>query len=679
MDGFKDLRLDDFPALLPDRLFELFGKGMDAEQVLRGMLESLGELTGADGVTIIEKSGAGAKSCAVWRRAGYTQDESLALTWWQDCADVFERAGELCAAGDRFVQCLFLSGGQPAGSVFVESADAREWTAHERAAVSAAALAYGAYLSHMRRLQNLDYAFNIEKQAEFEDGHFSYVIEEDTFKIIYIARRTLALKPDAQIGDVCYEAFMDRQSPCEDCPVLSQKGRVEKFNKVLGGWYMVNARRINTGEDKYAMLITGADITEYKKRMQEADALTGLPGYKMFKRVVAESSAASKRAVVFLDFEKFGDINDSRGLKAGNEILRRFAALLLSVLNGEELLCRYFSDVFLVYLVYDDVERLRARVDDFYEKLSAWNAEYFPDVQLTVKGGVFTMEGAATDVDDIVECANLARRNVAPGERYAIYDEDMRGRVEREADMEKRMCAALENGEFAVYMQPRVDIKKPENIVGCEALIRWQSNAGSIMPMEFIPLFEKNGFIQHMDKYMCDKVFAIIREWLDGGVAVKPVSINISPQNMSQDAFVDEFIELLKKYEIPPYTVELELQDEMFTGGRERIAESFGRLRKMGVMFSVNELGALGFLQTLPIDTLKFDLMTFDHKNLSEKERAMLTHIVRLAKSLDMKVLCTGIEEQAQAEAVRDAGCDVAQGYVFGSPVNYKSFEHMLK
>lgn len=674
----KDLKLDGFPALLPDALFDMFGRGVDAEKVLRALLERLGVLIDASCIILIEKREAEAEECVCWPDECCSDCDEAAAVGSALSEEAVCQDGVLCA-GDTFLRCAFLSGGSPAGFIYAKAAAPREWTRQEREAARAAAQAYGSYISHMRRLQNLDYAFNIEKQAEFEEGHFSYVIEEDTFKIIYIARRTLALKPDARIGDVCYKVFMDRSTPCPDCPVINKNGRVEKFNKVLNGWFMVNARRISVSEEKCAMLISGADITDYKKRMQDADSLTGLPGYKIFKKGVAESATASKRALGFLDFEKFGDINDSRGLKAGNDILRKFSELLLDTLNGEELLCRYFSDVFLVYLVYDNVEQLRARVDDFYKKMSEWNAKNFPDVQLSVKGGVCIIGSTVEDVDDIVECANLARINVKPGERYAIYDEDMRGRVQREADMEKRMSAALANDEFVVYMQPRVDMNHPEDIVGCEALIRWQSNSGSIMPLEFIPLFEKNGFIRHMDKYMCDKVFAIMREWLDNGLAVKPVSINISAQNMSDDAFVDDFIQLLKKYDIPPYTVELELQDEMFVGERERLAEALNKLRRQGVMFSVNELSALGFLQTLPIDTLKFDLMVFDHKNLSEKERSMLTHIVRLAKSLDMKVLCTGIEERAQAEAVRDAGCDIAQGFVFGSPVNYKSFGHMLK
>lgn len=679
MAGLKDIKLESFPEMLPDRLFDMFGNGADAESVLRELLSELGELIGASCVMLIEKRGDRAEIDAEWLREGCARAGDFPKANWERWELRYDDTGELSSAGESFLQCIFLKDGSPAGSIYAQAEAPRKWTEGERAAVAAAALAYGAYLAHMRRLQSLDYAFNIEKQAEFEDGHFSYVIEEDTFKVIYIFRRTLQIKPDAYIGDACYEVFMHRSTPCADCPVLTKSGRVEKFNKVLNGWYMVNARRISIDEEKYAMLVSGADITDYKKRMQEADALTGLPSYKIFKRGVMESTTQSKRALGFLDFEKFGDINDSRGIKTGNDMLRKFSAFLLDMLCGDELLCRYFSDVFLVCLVYDDVEQLRARVDDFYQRLKVWNAQYFPGIQLSVKGGVCTIAGAVEDVDDIVECANLARINVEPGKRYAIYDEEMRGRVQREADLEKRMSAAIENGEFAVYMQPKVDMKKPENIVGCEALIRWQSNVGSIMPMEFIPLFEKNGFIRHMDKYMCDKVFAIIREWLDSGIAVKPVSINISVKNMSDDDFVEDFIELLKKHDIPPYTVELELQDEMFTGERERMAESLNRLRRQGVMFSVNELAALGFLQTLPIDTLKFDLMTFDHKNLSERERSMLTHIVRLAKSLDMKVLCTGIEEQAQAEAVRDAGCDIAQGFVFGSPVNYKSYEHMIK
>ena len=287
-------------------------------------------------------------------------------------------------------------------------------------------------------------------------------------------------------------------------------------------------------------------------------------------------------------------------------------------------------------------------------------------------------------IDGLLDRANFARKTVKTGDRqnYVYYDESIRSHLWEEKAIENRMQSALEDREFTVYYQPKVDLALGK--IGCaEALVRWKTPGGSIIPPDrFIPVFEKKHMIDQLDQYVYEEVCRWLRRLLDSGKPALPVSVNVSRLQFYDQNFVDRYVEIRDKYAIPPELLELEFTESIAFDNAKLLLQTVGRLKKEGFSCSIDDFGkgysSLGLLKNLPLDVLKIDSFFFDEGPDRNKDRIIVEGIVDLVKKFNIKTVAEGIESMEQVEYLKRIGCDYVQGYVFYRPMPQAEYEKLI-
>lgn len=236
----------------------------------------------------------------------------------------------------------------------------------------------------------------------------------------------------------------------------------------------------------------------------------------------------------------------------------------------------------------------------------------------------------------------------------------------------------MENNEFVVYFQPKVELKT-NKIAGAEALVRWQDpKKGLIPPDEFIPIFEKNGFITKLDIYVFEEVCKTIRKWLNEGINPIPVSVNLSRMHLQNPNFLKKYKEIQEKYEVPADLLEIELTETLVFENFEQLKKVIDDIHQMGFSCSIDDFGSgyssLNLLKEIPVDILKLDRIFFSKKN-DKRGNSVIESIISLAKKLNMTTISEGVETISQVEFLRKADCDLVQGYVYSKPLAKDDFE----
>lgn len=243
--------------------------------------------------------------------------------------------------------------------------------------------------------------------------------------------------------------------------------------------------------------------------------------------------------------------------------------------------------------------------------------------------------------------------------------------------------AALENDEFRVFYQPKVNIETGR-VVGAEALVRWIRADGEIIsPGRFIPIFEENGFITEMDFAIYRRAVADIRGWLREGLDVPLVSLNVSRHHLADDNFCRKLNALVDEYEIPHELIELEITESLLTEHLDKLVETVTWFKERGFRISIDDFGSgyssLNLITMLPFDTLKIDGGFFLRNDLTEKNKKVITSVVTLAKSLNLTTVSEGVETQVQVDFLKDLGCDMIQGFFYYKPMPSEDFHELLR
>ncbi len=299
----------------------------------------------------------------------------------------------------------------------------------------------------------------------------------------------------------------------------------------------------------------------------------------------------------------------------------------------------------------------------------------------TFKIGRYNIDQGETDFEDIMTKVNLAHQRAknTKGEILCDYDEKFKQNLLTDAEITNKMKTALDNEEFKVYLQPKFSTN--DNIlVGAEALVRWIEADGKIIfPNSFIPLFERNGFIVELDKYMLENVCAIIRKWLDEGLGNITVSVNCSRLNLDNPFFVEGVVAIADKYHVPHECIEIELTESTTISKANLIEDLFADLRQNGFRISIDDFGAgyssLGMLKNLQVDTLKMDRSFFIGGKNARRDDMLIDSIVKMSHNLGMYVVAEGIETQEQFDLLRGINCDAIQGYFYARPMPINEFE----
>lgn len=419
------------------------------------------------------------------------------------------------------------------------------------------------------------------------------------------------------------------------------------------------------------------------KYKEEYDILTGIYNSKGFysrvQRMVQENSNTDY-AIIRIDIDRFKFINDIYGLEEGDNILRYIAGILYDTADIGSAYCRLGDDIFCVCIPFEEKVEINHFITDIKGKIVSYPLGY----HITPYFGVCIIDGLNTPISLLCDRAGLALKTIkgSTDKNWAFYDNKLRSVQLQEKIVENEMEEALSNHQFEIYLQPKYELRS-SRIIGAEALVRWNHPVrGVLTPDQFVPLFEKNGFITKLDEYIWEAACHFIRQWMDEGHDPIPFSVNVSHRHIQNTGLQKTLAALVEKYQLPAGLMELELTEAAFFQNKEEISMMIRSLKKHGILFAMDDFGsgysALNLLEKIPVDTIKLDNEFLSMSTTTKKGKIVMTGIISVLNHLNINIVAEGIETKTQADFLLESGCEYGQGYYFSPPVPIEEFEKML-
>jgi diguanylate cyclase (GGDEF)-like protein len=460
----------------------------------------------------------------------------------------------------------------------------------------------------------------------------------------------------------------------EDDPEREQK------SLELGAWDFV----LKNSSPGIMRLRAGNAIEKSKVRFLEYDFLTGIYGQQKFyqaTRELLDQRAGANFAFIHFDIDRFRIINTLYGSKEGDRLIHFVAGAIRKVMTayGRGTYGRLGGDVFGMCVPYEDGAAIYHILEGIRAEIRKHSVHYY----LETCAGIYLVDDPDMEVAAMHDNAEIAAAQCKG--QYMVHDvlytEEIGQKVLREQHIIDEMDAALAEQQFIVYFQPKYQLKKMAPY-GAEALVRWKKPGGEIvLPNEFIPIFERNGFITKLDYYVWEKVCQFIDSELSQGRNPAPISVNVSRVNLYNPDFMDSLIDLIHRYHIPPHYLNLELTESVFSEDAELIQRAVNYLHDVGFTILMDDFGSgyssLNILKDVDLDVLKIDMKFFSKGNTAEKGAKIIEAVIRMAESLDMMVIAEGVEEKHQVDFLNDLGCDYIQGYYFGRPMSQDQYEKL--
>lgn len=419
------------------------------------------------------------------------------------------------------------------------------------------------------------------------------------------------------------------------------------------------------------------------------DPLTGIYQYESFKekaQLLLDNAGNKKYAVVYTDFTDFKYINDVFGYAYGDSILSRYGEILRTGLQEDEICGRVTADNFVLLLHYSDKEEVASRQRRADKQITEYMHSSPSSQSIATNCGICCLEDVVEDlkIEGYLDRANFARKTVKNGSNhnYVFYNESIRRHLREEKNVEGQMHDALKNHEFLVYYQPKVELKTGR--IGCsEALVRWQTSDGTIIPPDrFIPVFERNFMIHRLDQYVFEEVCRWLRHMLDEEKTALPVSVNVSRLQFYDPDFVKRYVEIRDKYHIPPQLLEIEFTESIVFDNTGFLLAIVKSLKANGFSCSIDDFGkgysSLSLLKELPVDVLKIDSYFFLESNDHSRDLDLVRSIIELVHKFNIRTVAEGIEVPEQVEYLKKFECDYVQGYVFYRPMPQAKYEALL-
>ncbi|MCZ1110669.1 bifunctional diguanylate cyclase/phosphodiesterase [Clostridioides difficile] len=421
------------------------------------------------------------------------------------------------------------------------------------------------------------------------------------------------------------------------------------------------------------------------KRIFYTDNLTKIKNQVAFENRAIEilHNASNKEYVLLnIDIDNFKYINDTHGYEYGDKVLIIVAAALSKTFNIKETCARIGSDNFVILAKYRD-----SLLEDIREMLTnAIISELDMNVTQTISYciGAYLVEIdnlGYKSINSIMDKANIAHKvSKTRGISSTVwYNENLLKQLQMENSIYNYMYKAIENEEFHMYLQPKFQISSL-NVVSAEALVRWFSpELGFLSPDEFIPLFEKSGFIIELDFYMLKKACSFVRKtFMKKNQYTYPIAVNFSRVTIYQNSFYQRFLDTVKEYEIPFKYIEIEVTESAFNEISQPVISILEELKKLGFLIPMDDFGSgyssLSLLCSLSINGLKLDKSLLKETFNREKVYSIIQCIIEMSHRIGMSVVCEGIETKKDLEFLNTVKCDVGQGFYFSKPIEEKEF-----
>lgn len=395
----------------------------------------------------------------------------------------------------------------------------------------------------------------------------------------------------------------------------------------------------------------------------------------MAKRI--RDDTGHKYAVIQFDVIGFKFINDRYGEAMGNELLTYFNDMLQIYCGESAIFCRLSADVFMIVTPYEEISDIYGFIRGLEIGISGYKG-----IKYTFAFGVYLVTDRNIPTRLMGDSAGMARISIKGNalENIGFYNQDIKNSMKNKRNIEDKMRSALQNGEFVMYLQPKYNIHE-SRIIGAEALVRWiDPEIGIIPPNDFIPVFEKNGFVVKIDEYIWECACRQIRKWLNEGLPAVPISVNVSRVHLTDSGFIDKLDSLIKKYNIPRHFLELEITE---TADNINANEMIQLAKESGFRLLMDDFGSgyssLNTLRSTPFDVLKIDRLFFSKSMESERGQKIISHTISMSKDIGLDLIAEGVETREQADFLENCGCNSAQGFLYSRPVPVDMFETFLK
>jgi diguanylate cyclase (GGDEF)-like protein len=420
------------------------------------------------------------------------------------------------------------------------------------------------------------------------------------------------------------------------------------------------------------------------------DVLTGLPNRLLLNDRLDQAISLARRnhsqlAVLFLDLDGFKHINDSLGHSVGDKLLQSVAERLSACVRKSDTVSRQGGDEFVILLSEvthaTDAAIIAAKIiTDIKRGQRIGNQR----LRISASIGISTYPNDGEEAETLIKNADTAMYDAKQSgrDKYRFFKSQMSLQAVERQSLEQQLRDGIECKELLLHYQPKVNLNTGA-ITGVEALLRWQHpERGLLLPRQFLAVAEDTGMIIEIGKWVLGKVCMQMREWLDAGLRVVPVAVNISAREFRSGQFVQEVQDALKSASLEPKYLELEFTESGLLQFTEPVAHTLGQLKAIGVRLAIDDFGtgysSLSYLTRFPIDTLKLDKSFLNDIIVDSDRNIIVDAVVRLGRRLKKKVLAEGVETREQLRFIQELGCDEGQGDYLSPPVDAQQVSKLI-
>ncbi len=429
----------------------------------------------------------------------------------------------------------------------------------------------------------------------------------------------------------------------------------------------------------FAILRTHRRSQQALERAALADSLTGIDNELAFTRACSSHPEFfdGRHYLILFNLVGFSLFNTIFGYPQGSELLRRVARILSESVRKNDLVARLSGDRFVLLAEAPDAQQGEARLLEAMDRVDEAVRPEGTQYRIASQCCICLLTSADVDRDINLLVQDMAlplhQAKDQAGTRIVRYDAHDVAAANRTRRIEALMTDALSREEFVAYFQPQYDIRDGQTLCGAEALVRWRSPVlGLVMPNEFIPLFEKNGFIDRIDRYMLERACMSLREWMDQGMRCVPVSVNLSRRNLFSSNLVSRVKSVVGAYGVPRSLIKFEITESIVSENEEQLAATVRELQANGFRVSLDDFGtgysAFSAIADIPFDAVKLDRSFFGASMRSDQGRKTVVGVIELLDRLGFETVAEGVEEDDEIGLLRSWGCKVVQSFAFGRP-----------
>ena len=420
--------------------------------------------------------------------------------------------------------------------------------------------------------------------------------------------------------------------------------------------------------------------------LAEFDELTGIYNKNKFYKSTREMLLANPGAdfvLIRFDVDRFQLINSFFGTQEGDRLLKYIAKMLSGYVSDKQPSAygRIEADVFCLCFPSSYMAEIETSMSKIRDLVASYNLNY----DIVPSCGIYYITDRGMPIEIMYDRATLAAKRCKGNyvNFYAVYDGSMSAQIVREQEITNEMSSALATGQFQIYLQPKYHIAS-NRPVGAEALVRWfHPQKGLIPPGDFVPVFERNGFIPKLDYYVWEEVCRLLRKWADEGRELYPISVNISRVDLYNPRLAEMVIELTEKYDLPSELLNLELTESAYTDNPVAMSETMAKLQSKGFTIMMDDFGSgyssLNILKDISVDVLKIDMRFLSKTKIPGRGENIIASVVRMAKWLHIPVIAEGVETKDQVEFLRSIGCEYVQGFYFAKPMPVEAYADLVE